>query len=321
MSVVHSSGNDNIMLMAAVNVSRRTSATTQSNADDEVGPNIFVDEEFSQNDDTDLSEDEDGHAADEDGGSTSNIPTRKVSISPAPDGNEIGAVPVAEIAPQVNRRFYMGLDRASVVRARNLRRRQERARRRGQGAAAGGDGNTEAQMPHNGGESETRGTQSGGVATDGNHPSGSSNTPLTISGVSNLLARVSARNFVEATLVEENEGVVYGGVVYEAEQVGFFERKWKLIAFGMCFLLVLMATLLSVLLIEDEERTGEEQPTMVPSSAPTFTPGPTLQIVQKRGRVRCGLLNNTKTKFELNLVSCVPPHIRFTQLFPSQIIP
>ena len=65
----------------------------------------------------------------EDGDVNTNLPHQLTKQRHLPDGAEVGAVQVNEQAPQVNRRFYLGLNRPSV-RARNARLRQERRMRR-----------------------------------------------------------------------------------------------------------------------------------------------------------------------------------------------
>lgn len=103
-----------------------------------------------------------------------------------------------------------------------------------------------------------------------------------------------------ATLVENEEMVVA-----MARVVHFYEdKKWRIFALAMCILLTGSAVFLSLALTdvvsikEDEVAAVEvvqeapvssETPSLSPSSAPTFDPRPTLEIVQDRGHIVCGM--------------------------------
>lgn len=114
-----------------------------------------------------------------------------------------------------------------------------------------------------------------------------------------LVARVSntVEQLIMAVLVEEEEPEE----VFMAAPVGYFERKWKPFACVMCFLVVTLSVFLGVYLNSDAHRKNEvevidhyipatDAPSMSPSSPPSFDHRPTLEIVQERGHVRCGLL-------------------------------
>ena len=83
----------------------------------------------------------------------------------------------------------------------------------------------------------------------------------------------------------------------EVEEIKpFYQRKeGRRTITLVAFLLVAMAVLLGVLLTQARKRNQdaelEEQlvPSMSPSQAPTFDPRPTLQVVQDRGMVKCGI--------------------------------
>mmetsp|Transcript_28992 Transcript_28992/g.60345 ORF Transcript_28992/g.60345 Transcript_28992/m.60345 type:complete len:767 (+) Transcript_28992:199-2499(+) len=89
---------------------------------------------------------------------------------------------------------------------------------------------------------------------------------------------------ISATLVEEAEVVM-------AEPVGFIESKWHFFVPSMCIMLALFTLLLALSLTGVIGNHGRENQLEIsePSLSPTFDPGPTLEIVQKRGRVVCGL--------------------------------
>mmetsp|Transcript_12157 Transcript_12157/g.26228 ORF Transcript_12157/g.26228 Transcript_12157/m.26228 type:complete len:366 (-) Transcript_12157:119-1216(-) len=93
---------------------------------------------------------------------------------------------------------------------------------------------------------------------------------------------------ISATLVEEAEVVM-------AEPVGLLEQKWKLFVLPTCITLTLLAVLLSLTLTGIITPKGKEEfmETSEPSSSPTFDPRPTLEIVQERGYIRCGLFRGT----------------------------
>ncbi|KAL7534572.1 hypothetical protein ACHAWF_004886, partial [Thalassiosira exigua] len=118
-------------------------------------------------------------------------------------------------------------------------------------------------------------------------------------GASVLRRLASSVYVVRATLVEEDRPDVDDaevvGEVYMAEHVGFWDhRKAKRLACVMCALVSLLIVSLSFILtgvidvggpsVEDDAR-----PPAQPSSSPTFDPRPTLEVVQERGFVRCGL--------------------------------
>lgn len=214
---------------------------------------------------------------------------------------EIGAVQVNEQAPQLHRRFYLGLDRASA-RLRQARRRRERAaRRRGQeGAAANGD-NTVSRNNGDGNPHQLRRNSSGGE-----HNTSSRRTSMR-ERVSGLIAHVSAPNvMVNATLVESE--------IVQARPVRFCERKWKVWALLLIFFVVMLAILLSIMLIDiaredDVEVILPDAPSIQPSAQPSLQPSQfrhTLEIVQERSILRCGLWIESIEHggYQLDLVRC-----------------
>ena len=203
------------------------------------------------------------------------------------DGDsEVGAVQVNEQAPHVNRRFYLGLNRPSVI-ARNRRARRERAARRRRAASGGEDGNS----------ATAAGISTSASAGGASHQA---STPTRRSSVMNRMSaafsRVASQILIEATLVEEDAPVV--GEVVEARPMGFFERKWKVFALIMGCALVLMTVLLTTLIARDDDVIREYDvvstvPSSMPSIMPSFDTRPTLEIVQERGYLTCGLRQKT----------------------------
>ena len=137
----------------------------------------------------------------------------------------VGAVAVMEPAPQLNRRFYRGLDRLSM-RIRNARRREERRRR--------------IQ------EAESDNTNADGDG-DGPQEQNISQSVRRSSVIESINARVSAAfalstgpepPLIEATLVED-------GTCIEAERVSYFALNWKRFALCFGFVLVILAVSLA----------------------------------------------------------------------------
>ena len=117
---------------------------------------------------------------------------------------------------------------------------------------------------------------------------------------------VAPNVMVHATLVES-------GVV-QARPVRFCERKWKVWALLLIFFVVMLAILLSIMLVDnaredDVEVILTDVPSIQPSTQPSLQPSqfrPTLEIVQERGSVRCGLWIETIENggYQLDLVRC-----------------
>eukprot|EP00984_Skeletonema_dohrnii_P020562 scaffold10040_cov128-Skeletonema_dohrnii-CCMP3373.AAC.1 len=197
----------------------------------------------------------------------------------------IGATQVNERANMLYTRQYRGRNRLSQRR----RIRAERARRE---------------------EAEERGTiANNNEDVESNQPSSSDRRRSSISQiVSNYFGRASFRSaddnsdgvVVSAILVEEADVVV-------ATEMGCCEQNWKKIAVVMTTLLVILATLLSLFIVGySKEKKHPQQPE--PTASPTFDSKPTLQTVQERGFIRCGLHNNrlnTSGSFHLNLCRAV----------------
>ncbi|KAL7536958.1 hypothetical protein ACHAWF_005611 [Thalassiosira exigua] len=110
---------------------------------------------------------------------------------------------------------------------------------------------------------------------------------------------------VRATLVEEEEI----GEVYEAQPMGFWHRRGKKVAWLAVLLSLTLTVFLSLTLTGvigglDVETEGGARP----SAAPTFDPRPTLEVVQNRGHVLCGLESNMieiEDSFYMNLCRAV----------------
>ena len=136
-------------------------------------------------------------------------PIRKQRVGP--DGTEAGAVAVDEIAPDVNRRFYLGLTRPSVI----VRNRQERRRRR------------EQRM-----QGEVNGEE-GTTAVDDEENLG-------------LARRISSvfTNQLRSYFSRRKSGGIHGSAGR------YCESRWKMFAFIMAFTLVVFAVLLSVFIAD-----------------------------------------------------------------------
>ena len=140
---------------------------------------------------------------------------------------QVGAVYQAEPAPQLNRRFYRGLDRLSM-RIRNARRREERRRQiqaESDNTNVDGDGDVDVDGPQ-----------------EQNVPQRRSSS----SAIESINARVSAvfalstgpgPPLIEATLVEDE--------CIEAERLSYFALNWKSFALCFGFVLVILAVSLA----------------------------------------------------------------------------
>ena len=218
---------------------------------------------------------------------------RKQRLS-ASGNHEAGAVQVNEQAPQVNRRFFLGLNRPSA-RARNAERRRRR-----RAALEERDDNLDAQV------SQTQRRASVGAS----RRRGSSVAPVT-ERMSNALARLGSIPMVEATLVESTIHEE-DQEVYEAERMGYCESRWKMFAFIMGVLLVLLAVLMSIFIEKsvfknDSMAVPTLVPSVQPSSSPSYDTRATLDIVRERGFIRCGISDAAMKvgtrSFTLGLVS------------------
>ena len=159
------------------------------------------------------------------------------------------------------------------------------------------DENVEKSMPldvepgqHRGDGGEIKGAPEGQGSRSGERPS------LLGRVGSTLYAHVSATGeyLISATLVEEDDG----GEVEMAERVGFFERRGKVVALALCFVLLAVILPLVYMAVVVPLRPDVQSmlpsmlpsssPSLLPSSSPSFNLRPTLDIVKERGFVRCG---------------------------------
>ena len=92
---------------------------------------------------------------------------------------------------------------------------------------------------------------------------------------------------VTAVLVDEEDVPTPTGEIVEAQAVGFFEKKWKLIVFVV---VALAGALLAVGLTIGGKQPPPitMSPTSTPTLKPTFDPRPTIEQIQERGFVKCG---------------------------------
>jgi len=93
---------------------------------------------------------------------------------------------------------------------------------------------------------------------------------------------------VTAVLVDDED--IPAGEIVEAQAVGFFEQKWKLIVFVV---VVVAGALLAWGLTAGRKQPPlvTPSPTSSPTLKPTFDPRPTIEQIQERGFVRCGTWN------------------------------
>ena len=229
------------------------------------------------------------------------ISTKKQRFSASGTKIEVGATDVDGQAPQLNRRFFLGLDRPS-----RRRLREENRRRRRQERENAGSDNVNVRDND---QQETEARRSSMRRTSIVQSVAAIFTPYTGS-------------LVEATLVEDNEEV------YEAERVSYCQLRWKRFVLILGLGLVLLAVLLTVIMIKDKQENdamSDSAPSMFPSSIPSYDQAPTLVQVIERGYLQCGVgkqayadvsalggrlnstfdVDNRQSRFALNLVSCL----------------
>ena len=105
--------------------------------------------------------------------------------------------------------------------------------------------------------------------------------------------------FINASLVEENES----DMVVDAAPLGFCYKHGKVIATLLFLVLVTLVTIMTLTIKRIVTSGNTSKPSAVPSSAPSLAPSydprPTLEIVQERGTLRCGLFS-----FQVNGTFC-----------------
>lgn len=168
----------------------------------------------------------------------------------------VGAVQVDEQAPQINRRFYLGLDRPGECERRAEARTAHRAVRRG------------SLMP-----------------PDSNGDNSNSTVPrrASIFGRFTMSSLPSARSniLVEATLVEDSD-------VFEAKTMGYCQRHWRWIV-AIAVGILLPIALFGILYVQP--LAARTEPNSSPTPLPTFDSRPTLEIVHERGYLMCGSMD------------------------------
>jgi len=228
------------------------------------------------------------------------ISTKKQRFSASGTKIEVGVTDVDGQAPQLNRRFFLGLDRPSRRRLREERRNRRRQEREndGSGDVAVGDNQQETEVRR----------------------SSMRRTSL-VQSVAAIFTPYTG-SLVEATLVEDN------GEVYEAQPISYWQQRWKRFVLILSLGLVLLAVLLTVIMIKntkEDNALSVSAPSMYPSSPPSYDTAPTLKQVIERGYLQCGVgkqayadvsalggrlnstfdVENRQSRFALNLVSCL----------------
>lgn len=228
------------------------------------------------------------------------MPMRKIRPTPSSNDN-VGAIQINERAPQINRRFFMGLDRPGA----RQRRTEDRAARRA--AAARRDSTTPVEDQNNsntGGQAAetlemSRNTL---LSTSSNRHEMNDSVELAVQSsfiprrisfsFNRRVTRQDSTMLIEATLVEDSE-------IYEAKTMGFCQRYWKFI-FAITVIILTTSTLVGIFFISPPFTKAPK--TSSPTLSPTFDPRPTLDIVQERGYLLCGV-NLIKHFQFINIVS------------------
>lgn len=202
-------------------------------------------------------------------------------------GTVIGATQVNERAVNLYTRQYRGRNRVS----QRIRARQERAARREAAAAMAAANNNDEEVGTNNNTQSTAAPE-----TEDRRASLTQMVRASVRTVSQR--RASVDTVVTATLVEDAEIVM-------ATEMGFCERNWKRVVAIMVVLLAILALFLG-LYVNRYESVIEEK--VEPTASPTFDSTPTLQTVQERGFIRCGMnykLTNDTENFRLQLCRAV----------------
>ena len=195
----------------------------------------------------------------------------------------VGATAINEPAPQLNRRFFLGLNRASA--RRRARQRREARRRRNEDPEGG---HSEEQMTE---ENDTEQQDAGNLRRTSERRRSSILRMIPNA----ILSSYNQDLPISATLVEEEEETSQGEIV-EAKRIGFFEGHWQLLLLA-CLVLSGVAIALAMLL--GSVTTPTVQFTDQPTNAPTYDPRPTLEIILSNGYLRCGMDTKETYRFQL----------------------
>jgi hypothetical protein len=219
--------------------------------------------------------------------------------------SEVGVSYVHEPAPNLNLRFFRRPGRRNAA-----RRRREDANNNGDVQMV--DSTTRPVSNIMYGDSglvasvrrmNSRFVSSLGASGFADSLGSQNDTPSLHSGRRRASASQRMSNYlINATLVEESDPIE----LVEAQPVGFLQGHWKAIASFACIVLAGFAIFLALAFTRLDILGNASQPTLFPSSAPSmapsFNPKPTLEIVQERGTIRCGLfeyLNDDSFRYQL----------------------
>ena len=225
----------------------------------------------------------------------------------------VGVTHVDERAPNINLRFFRGLARANRRLSQRSRNRVRRARWR------------EAQHHQDGESNESRAVSPSEEMVASVRPMSNimleqqverNQTTSRRLGNSVFSSLSQSRFFthsngtggevlINATLVEEQE-LEYA----VAEELSWWQKHAKVIVPLLSFAVIALVGGVTGGVIFMEQKmdfTPSEVPSQAPSAAPSMDPRQTLQIVQERGYLLCGLseANTPETIFRQELVRCL----------------
>lgn len=208
----------------------------------------------------------------------------------------VGFTQVDERAPNINLRFFRGLGTRN--RSQRRRNRERRAQRRSEQEGNSTESLASANNPPVQEEmvAEVRPMSNINLETLGRSQTGASRRFVSSLSQSRMFGGSNATDdvLISATLVEEEE-LEYA----VAEEMSCWQKRAKILIPSLCFSLILLVSLVAWATTKAPRPEPSEMPSEMPSIAPSQDPRPTLEIVQERGHLSCGVAsgNSPEVKF------------------------
>ena len=207
----------------------------------------------------------------------------------------VGFTQVDERAPNINLRFFRGLGTRN--RSQRRRNRERRAQRRSDQEGNSTGSLASANNPPGQEEmvAEVRPMSNINLEALSRSQTGQSRRFVSSLSQSRMFGGSNATNdvLISATLVEEEE-LEYA----VAEEMSCWQKRAKVLIPSLCFCLILLVSLVSWAIVSRSSRSDTEMPSEMPSSAPSQDPRPTLEIVQERGHLLCGVASGNSPEVQ-----------------------